>query len=129
MNNELINLLFKLVLIPLLAALTAYAVDYLKAKRDELKTLTNNETARKYIDMLTDTITRCVIATNQTYVDSLKERGEFDAAAQQIAFQKTLSAVLDILSEDAKTYLRETTGDLSTYLTELIEAEVSKNKK
>jgi hypothetical protein len=36
--------------------------------------------------MATDTITNCVIATNQTYVNSLKEQGKFDEAAQKEAF-------------------------------------------
>jgi len=36
--------------------------------------------------MLDDTITKCVIATNQTYVDSLKDKNAFDKAAQEEAF-------------------------------------------
>jgi len=78
--------------------------------------------------MIFDTITKCVIATNQTYVNSLKEQNAFDAEAQKTAFNKTMNAVLEILSEDAKQYIIETTGDLNTYLTNLIEAEVNKNR-
>ncbi len=129
MPEQLITQIFQVCLIPLLGLLTKFLVDFLKAKRDEAKAQIGNITAKKYIDMLTDTVTRCVIATNQTYVNSLKEQGTFDEVAQQIAFDKTLNAVVDILSQDAKTYLRSITGDLSTYLVELIEAEVSKNKK
>ena len=36
--------------------------------------MVDSDTADKYIAMLTDTITNCVVATNQTYVDALKER-------------------------------------------------------
>jgi hypothetical protein len=36
--------------------------------------------------MLTDTITKCVIATNQTYVETLKKEGKFDLEAQEVAF-------------------------------------------
>ena len=36
--------------------------------------------------MLSQTITDCVLATNQTYVDTLKAQGSFDAEAQKIAF-------------------------------------------
>jgi hypothetical protein len=79
--------------------------------------------------MIFDTITKCVIATNQTYVNSLKEQNAFDAEAQKTAFNKTMNAVLEILSEDAKQYIIETTGDLNTYLTNLIEAEVNKNRE
>lgn len=126
---EIISLIFKVILIPLAGILVRYFVTFLLAKRDEAKAMTDSETAKKYIDMLTDTVTRCVIATNQTYVNALKEQGRFDEAAQKVAFDKTLNAIVEILSEDAKTYLRSITGDLNTYLVELIEAEVSKNKK
>ena len=71
--------------------------------------------------MIFDTVTACVIATNQTYVNSLKEQGKFD---EKKAFDMTMSAVLDILSNDVKKYMEEFTGDLNAYLTNLIEAQV-----
>lgn len=125
---EIIIQIFQLCIIPLLSILTKYLVDYLNARRDELNAKTENETAEKYTTMIFDTITKCVIATNQTYVNSLKEQNAFDAEAQKTAFNKTMNAVLEILSEDAKQYIIETTGDLNTYLTNLIEAEVNKNR-
>lgn len=79
--------------------------------------------------MIVDTVTRCVIATNQTYVDALKEEGSFDKEAQEIAFQKTFNAVMAILSEDMKQYIIETFGDLQVYLFQLIEAQVAQEKK
>lgn len=126
---EIIIQIFQLCIIPLLGILTKYLVDYLNVKRDELNAKTENETAQKYTTMIFDTITKCVIATNQTYVNSLKEQNAFDAEAQKTAFNKTMNAVLEILSEDAKQYIIETTGDLNTYLTNLIEAEVNKNRE
>lgn len=126
---EIIIQIFQLCIIPLLGILTKYLVDYLNVKRDELNAKTENETAEKYTTMIFNTITKCVIATNQTYVNSLKEQNAFDAEAQKTAFNKTMNAVLEILSEDAKQYIIETTGDLNTYLTNLIEAEVNKNRE
>lgn len=126
---DIIVEIFQICIIPLLGILTKYLVDYLNAKRDELNAKTENETAEKYTTMIFDTITKCVIATNQTYVNSLKEQNAFDAEAQKTAFNKTMNAVLEILSEDAKQYIIETTGDLNTYLTNLIEAEVNKNRE
>ena len=126
---EIIIQIFQLCIIPLLGILTKYLVDYLNARRDELNAKTENETAEKYTTMIFDTITKCVIATNQTYVNSLKEQNAFDAEAQKTAFNKTMNAVLEILSEDAKQYIIETTGDLNTYLTNRIEAEVNKNRE
>jgi len=78
--------------------------------------------------MLVNIINDCVTATNQTYVDSLKEQGKFDQEAQQLAFQQTLSAVYDILSDDIIDCLMESVGDLDKYISEKIEATV-KDKK
>lgn len=115
-------------IIPLLGILTKYLIDYLNEKRNEINAKTDIQIAQKYTNMVYDTISNCVIATNQTYVDSLKKSGSFDEAAQKEAFNKTMSAVLAILTEDTKQYITEATGDLNTYLTQLIEAEVKKRK-
>ena len=129
MNSEIIQDIWQICIIPILGILTSFIVKFLKIKSEEIVGKVNNDIAEKYIYLITDTITNCVIATNQTYVDSLKKEGKFDEKAQKVAFEKTLNAVLAILSEDAKTYIKETTGDLNTYLSQMIEAEVSKNKK
>lgn len=125
----LLQQIFELCIIPLLGILTKFAVDFLIAKRNELNTKVDNEVAQKYTDMVLETVTKCVIATNQTYVNSLKDANAFDETAQKEAFDKTMNAVLAILSEDAKEYIIEATGDINVYLTQLIEAEVNKNRK
>lgn len=115
-------------LIPLLGILTKFLVDYLSAKRDEIKAETSDKTAKKYVDMIYNTVVKCVIATNQTYVEALKEDGAFTKEAQEEAFNRTMNAVLAVLNKDAKDYITEATGDLQTYLTQLIEFEVNKQK-
>ena len=125
MDQNLINQLFQVCLIPMLGALTTFIVIWIKAKSAELQKKTNNDILNKYVQMATDTITNCVIATNQTYVNSLKEQGKFDEAAQKEAFQRTYQAVLLILSDDAKEYLNNAFGDLNKYLQEKIEATVN----
>ena len=128
LDPELIKQIFTLILIPLAGILTRFIVVYLNAKCEELSSRTDNEVAKKYMSMIIDTITRCVITTNQTYVDALKEKGEFDEAAQKVAFEKTLNAVLSILTEETKDYIKSITDDMQEYLIQLIESEVSKNK-
>lgn len=128
MDQEMIKQIFEICVIPILAVAVGFFVNWLKKKANELKVKTENEVLDKYIDMLTDTITSCVIATNQTYVDTLKKEGSFDAEAQKKAFTMTYQAVLSILTEDAKKYLTEAVGDLDTYLKQKIEAEVNLEK-
>ena len=125
---EVLNQIFQLCIIPLLVALTAFAVRWINAKSEEIKTQTDNELYQKYIEMLTKTITDCVIATNQTYVDALKNKNAFDKEAQIEAFRITYESVLNILSEDAKEYLKQALGDFEGYVIQKIEAEVNANK-
>lgn len=128
MNPETLNMLFTMVIIPLIITLSGFVIKFLNAKSKELQAKVDNDTADKYIGMAAATVEACVIATNQTYVSTLKAAGKFDAEAQKEAFQKTFDAVLAILTEDAKMYIAEATGDLTIYLTNLIEASVSANK-
>ena len=125
----LLQQIFEVCIVPLLGILTAFLVQYINAKKVEISTNVDNKLADKYISMLADTITKCVIATNQTYVDSSKDKEVFTVEAQKEAYQKTMDAVMAILSDEAKTYLTNTFGDLETYLQTQIEATVSANKK
>lgn len=125
---QMLSQIFEVCVIPLLGILTAYLVQYIATKKDALIKQNDNALAAKYITMLSKTITDCVIATNQTYVDSLKSQGKFDAEAQKKAFNMTLTAVLSILNDEAKEYLTAIYGDLNTYITKQIEAAVNKNK-
>lgn len=120
---------FELCIIPLLGIVTFYIVQFIKTKTEELNANNSNEILNKYIEMLSNTICECVIATNQTYVDSLKAQGKFDIEAQKKAFEMTYNSVISILTDDAKLYLTSIYGDLTSYITNMIEAEVNKNKK
>lgn len=124
----LVPVIFQMVLIPLLAILTKYVTTWVQIKIDELTESKNNATFTKYMNLLQSTVIDCVIATNQTYVESLKLQGKFDAEAQKIAFQKTYDAVMLILTEDAVKYLNEALGDLDAYVNTLIEAQVNLQK-
>ena len=117
----LISNIFQVCIIPLLGVLTTFFMKWVNAKSAEIQANINDATLKKYMEMLTSTITDCVIATNQTYVESLKAQGKFDAAAQQRAFELTSEAVMEILSEDAKIYLASAVGDLNAYITKKIE--------
>lgn len=125
---EILFQIFELCVIPLLGVLTAYLVAYIKAKTNQLTEISQNDTLDKYLIMLGETVSRCVTATNQTYVDTLKAQGQFDGTAQKIAFAMTLDAVMNIMGEEAILYLNEACGDLTAYITNMIEAEVKIQK-
>lgn len=125
---ELLYDVLEVCIIPLLGILTAYVVKYINVKSAEIQDKVENDTADKYIAMLADTISACVMATNQTYVEALKKQNAFTAEAQKEAFNLTFNAVMAVLTEDAKKYLSEAYGDLTTYITNKIEAEVNLSK-
>lgn len=108
-------------IIPLLGLLTKVLIDFIKAK-------TGSQKFEKYIILLNDTISDCVLATKQTYVDTLKNKGNFTNEAQKEAFEKTKSSIMAILTEDAKEYLKTIYGDLDAYIDQKIESEVHLTK-
>lgn len=128
MGMEMLAEIFEVCIIPLLTVLTAYFIKFVNAKSAEIGTKVENETQKKYLEMLNSTITDCVIATTQTYVDSLKKQGTFDAEAQKVAFTMTYESVVKLLTDEATEYLNEAVGDLQLYITQKIEAEVNLNK-
>lgn len=127
MNLDWLDILYKVfevALIPILGAATLYLVTLINAKKDELLKKTKDQTTKKYIEMLDKTITDCVLATNQTYVEALKKQGSFDAEAQKKAFELTYQAVVSILTDEAELYLNEAIKDLHAYITNKIESQV-----
>ena len=124
----LLSDIFEVCVLPLLGVLTMYIVKFIQVKSTEITNKVDNDLVDKYVAMLAVTIENCIIATNQTYVESLKQAGKFDAEAQKTAFNMTKNAVMAILSDEAKKYLESAVGDLNEYITQQIEAAVNVNK-
>lgn len=125
---NLLTQIFEVCIIPLLGVLVAYFIQFLKTKSADIIEKSENDLVDKYVFMLTETISTCVIATKQTYVESLKKDGAFDVEAQKQALQLTLDQVKSILTDEAKAYLAEVYGDLNAYIVQKIEAEVNLTK-
>lgn len=126
---KMLQEIFQICIIPLLGILTKYLIDWINAKRQDLVNKEENEIKKRYIDMLGNTIETCVIATNQTYVNALKDKNAFTPEAQKEAFEKTKNAVLAILGEEGQKYLSQIYGDLNIYISKEIEKQVNWNKK
>lgn len=126
---QILQEIFTVCIIPLLGILTKYAIEYLHARKQSYINQEENEIKKRYIEMLANTIETCVIATNQTYVNTLKDKNAFTPEAQKEAFEKTKTAVLAILGEEGQKYLAQIYGDLNIYISKEIEKQVSWNKK
>lgn len=125
---DLLNQIFQLCIVPLLGVLTTFVVNWIKKKSAELQQKTDNELLDKYISLLTDTVTTCVIATNQTYVDELKGKNAFTVEEQKKALNMTYTNVMKILNAEAQDVLESAVGDLKSYIMNMIEAQVKANK-
>ena len=126
--TKIIAQIFELIIFQLLSIGSIYLINLIKVKIQELKQKKDDDLYHKYLDMLEDTIIQCVLATTQTYVESLKKEGAFDADAQKIAFTKTYTNVMKILSDEAKEYLTEALDNLEIYVYNKIEANVKLTK-
>lgn len=125
---DLLGKIFELCIVPLLGILVPFVIQWIRTKSAALVASADNDLSKKYITMLTDTVTNAVIAVKQTYVDALKGKNAFTAEAQKEAFTMAYTAVLNNLTDEAKVYLNEAYGDLESYIKVLIEAKVHENK-
>lgn len=122
--NEAVQVLLPIAALALATTITYYVGKLIKAGQDK----SENEKVDKYLGMLNTSITNAVLATTQTYVEALKGQNAFDKEAQQKAFEMTYTAVMSVLTEEAKKYLSAAVGDLQLYVTNQIEATVKMTK-
>lgn len=126
--NEVLTLLWKLGLLPIIPLLVIYLKAFIQTKTDELKLKTHNEELNKYIGIATDTLQTVVTEVSQTYVDELKELNKFDKEAQLIAFNMAKDKFENIVTEDTKKAIKEVVADYDEWINSNIEAIVKDNK-
>lgn len=109
--------------------LVGFLCVWLKSLYDNNKSKIKNEKVREVLGQVTDMVTSAVVTTTSTYVKELKAAGSFDKEAQAEAFRRTHDAVMAQLTTDAADILRETYGDIETFLTTKIEQAIEATKK
>ena len=116
MDQETLNTLMSMVILPLLLALSGFAVAWLRKKTQEITANINDATVRKYVDLASDAVTKAVQTTFQTYVDTLKAQGKFDKEAQLTALQKAKDTATALITDEAKRVITEAYGDFVKWL-------------
>ena len=88
----------------------------------------HNQFVQHCIQNAANAVFNAVSDVNQTYVDALKEQDKFDEDAQRIAYNRALTAAKKALTQETITFIKETFGDLDSYLKPMIEAQVRSQK-
>ena len=87
-------------------------------------TKTKDKKYNEYVMRLTEIVTNAVNQVTQTYVSELKKAGRFDKEQQVEAFSKCYNIVNAQLTVELKEFIKDTFGDISSYLTTLIESTI-----
>ena len=121
MNEILLNILSVLltaVILPLISIAGTQLIKFINSK------IKNNELA-KQLSTATTIVTNAVRVVFQTYVDTLKKKGNFDKEAQAEALTRAKNIALSQITEDTKSYIEENYGDFNNWLTIQIEASIN----
>lgn len=111
------------------AIVTKYVVPWLQTVTAVKTAKIENDKIRTGINEALDAVLTAVTATNQTYVESLKNKNMFDAEAQKTAFTKSWNTAQALLTETAKNALVVMYGGVDEWLTAKIEQTTNELKK
>lgn len=112
----------------LVPVLVGYLATFIKKKTDELQNKINKDEVNKYIDILESTVVNVVTCVQETFVQTLKNKGEFNEEFAIEAYEKAKTDILNILGEAGVATLQTAYGDIDVLLKVLIEAAVKKIK-
>lgn len=126
MNDILLNILSVVVtavILPLISYAGTRLVTYLNSKIKDAN-------AKILLTTATDIVINAVRSVFQTYVDSLKASGNFDAQAQTQALTKAKDIALSQMTDEVKSFIDKNYGSIDAWLTTTIEATINliKNK-
>lgn len=105
----------------ILTALASWAVAKLTALIDsKVKDGKTKDLLNTALSVITDVVKQ----TYQTYVESLKAEGKFDASAQKVALEKAVNTIKGLLSEKVQSYISENYGDTEKWITTQVESAI-----
>ena len=120
--------LIEVLVLPCVGLLMLQGIEYLKLKRSQMQEAANDAQYQKHYDSALEAITKSVVMVNQTYVEALKNKNEFDADAQKVAFKKACQTALTMIGEEAVAFLENAMDDFNTWFEVNVEASVNENK-
>lgn len=120
---NIISIVVTAVVIPLISVGGTQLIKFINSK------IKDNEAARQ-LTTATEIVINAVRSVFQTYVESLKAEGKFDAESQATALSKAKDIAISQMTAEAKEYIEKNYGGLDNWLTIQIESSINllKNK-
>ena len=120
--NEILLTIVKGVATALLTVIGGYAIYGIKEFFAWVDSKIKDSSVKGIVDNIQTLIIESVDATEQTFVKTIKETGNWDEVKKGEAFQKAFDGIVASLNEKAKTTIVAEYGNLDTWLTNKIEA-------
>lgn len=126
--KEFIQQLMYLVITGILPFVTIYFANYVKSIIQNNANKVENEQIEHLISYAGEAISCAVVTVSQTYVDTMKKQGKFDAEAQAIAKQMAIDKAKELISKEMKTAIESVYTNFDAYLDNYIETIVRESK-
>lgn len=128
MREAATNLLIT-VLTATIPVITVYLIKFIQKKSEQLLQTSKSTVEARLIKEIETTIEDVVIATNQTLVEVLKKKGEFDPEMQVSVRDGAVEEIISMLSKEAREFIIDNYGDIHNWIITKVEATVNKQKK
>lgn len=124
---EMLHALIYAVITVILPIITTYAVKIMRAKLTEIRFDGMDNAHKVWIDRAMDIIEDIVLQVQQTYVSSLKNRGEFTPEAAKEAKEKAIEMANKLIAKELKNAIDDIYGSFDEWLDVQIEKNVLLN--
>ena len=121
---QLIQSITYIVITVILPIVTTYVVKQLRATIQKTKFESLSNATNQWIKDASDIVLDIVLMIQQTYVDSLKKRGEFTKENAKEAKNKAMTMAVEMISEQSKDAIIGTYTSLEQWLDTQIESAV-----
>lgn len=132
MNNELLNNIITLLIIPILPTVAGFIIFLIKAKMDEIKARGEDQEYMKYLNTLETAVCEVVNSLQQTVVDEIKAANEDHKLTKEEAAKiknEAVTKVLKIVGEYGLIVLEDGYGDVKELVENKIESYIKNNKR
>lgn len=120
MNDILLNIIsivVTAVIVPLISLLGTKLIQWIGTK-------IKDEKAAAFLSKASEIVLSTVKSVFQTYVDSLKKSGDFDAEAQKTALNKATVIIKSQLGTELIDYIKKNYGDLDAWINTQVESTI-----